>query len=600
MMKRSLYLILYIAVLAWALTACSESEDLATTPTNGKVVKINVSPYPAFAEDVRTRSVGTFDAGKTAWEAGDEIMLMVGYYDGNTHYQYITLTYNGMEWNADKTINWLTTYTMASAVYAPDWTFDMENVGSFTLKENVQNYGTSEFLEVGGNVTNDSVLSIDFSQAKRSYNRLRIAGEASSKVNVAITNFRPFGTSDFKEYNYSLTTDEKGNAYLYGSWEAGASLTIKGNFDVNRTDKEITLFSKSDLSSTSDITNNGYVADARPSYKNEGTGTEADPYKISLPQQLADLATEVNSGTLAGTEQHFALQEDLDLKDYSDWTPIGSTAHPFTGVFDGQGHTIHNLTIANDNSNDVKEWGLFGMVQDATIQSVRVDGSITLSNFGNRDDGAEADMDGIGGITGRCSGKENKFYGCHSNVTIQGTAELNFVGVSGIVGFVKEGKTTLVACSNTGKISVDSKNSTVPVGGLIGRLRMTDYFTVHACYSNGEIHSVNGEEKKTGALLSGLAITMSGNPLSYISMDAIYWSQVNGKPDALMQGISTDQSITGAYQIESSGWQAAMTKMNECLSTSHSDFGYQYVENTGEDAATIPLVLQAVTTSNNE
>lgn len=604
-MKRSLYHILYIAVLAWALTACSESEELASIPTSVKVSKIIVSPYPAFAENSQTRSVGTFDAGKTAWAEGDEILLMVGYTTGyEINIQHITLRYDGTEWNADKTINWLTTYTIASALYAPDWTFDTENILSFTLKENAQ-YGTSEFIEVGGlKLTNDSVLSIDFSNAKRSYNRLRIAGEASSTVNVAITNFRPFGTRElFNEYNYSLTTDEKGNAYLYGWWNADASLTITGTFDVNGTDKEITLFSRDGLPDTSNDYEGkkGYVADAHLNYKNEGDGTAENPYKISLPKQLAALATDVNNGTFTETEKHFALQGNLDLSDYEDWTPIGNTVHPFTGVFDGQGHTIRNLKIENNNPNNVKEWGLFGMVKDATIQSVKVDGSVMLSKFGDSDEGAEADMDGIGGIVGRCSGEKNNFYGCHSNVTIQGTAESNFVGVGGIVGFVKEGKTTLVACSNTSKISVDSKNWSVPVGGLIGRLRMTGDFTIHACYCYGEILStVNGEEKKTGALLSGFASTVSGNPLIYIFMDAFYWSQVNGKPDALMQGISTDKSITGAYQIESSEWQTAKDAMNGCLSTNHPDFGYQYVENTGENAATVPLVLQAVTTNNNE
>lgn len=61
-------------------------------------------------------------------------------------------------------------------------------------------------------------------------------------------------------------------------------------FNVNGTDKEITLFNRSDLLSTSDITNKGYVADARLSYKNEGDGTEAAPYNISQPRQLALLA----------------------------------------------------------------------------------------------------------------------------------------------------------------------------------------------------------------------------------------------------------------------------------------------------------------------
>ena len=593
-MKRSLYHILYIAAFAWALTACSESEDLATTPANGKVVKINVSPYPAFTEDAGTRSnVGTFDAGKTAWEAGDEILLFVGY--DNTigkNIQQITLTYNGVEWKADKNINWLTTHTMVSALYAPDWKFGTEGSQYPILKEDAQ-YGTSEYLEVYVHeIPDDGVLSIDFSNATRNYSRLRIAGETSSTVNVAITDFTPAGDGTGEE-NYSLKTDENGNAYLYGSWTAGATLTIKGTFD----ETEMTLFDKT-LQDASKA-NKSYVADTRLSYKNEGEGTADNPYKISLPKQLAFLATEVNNGTYTGTEQHFALQEDLDLSDYPDWTPIGSTAHPFTGVFDGQGHTIRNLKIENNNPNDVKEWGLFGMVQDATIKNVRVDGNITLSNFGNSDDGAEADMDGIGGIAGRCSGEKNDFYGCHSNVTIQGTAESNFVGVGGIVGFVKGGKTTFVACCNTSKINVDSKNWTVHVGGLIGSLRMTGDFTVHACYCNSEIHSTWNEKGETGALLSGFEYTVSGNLLNYIFMGAFYWSQVNGKPDALVQGVS-GFPVSGTTLIGNTEWQTAMTNMNEYLSSNYSDFGYQYVENTGEDAATIPLVLQAKTTNNNE
>ena len=595
MMKRSLYHILYIAVLAWALTACSESEDLATTPTNGKVVKINISPYPAFTEDAGTRSVGTFDAGKTAWEAGDEILLFVGYENTiDKNIQQITLTYNGVEWKADKNINWLTTYTMVSALYAPDWKFGTEGSQYPILKEDAQ-YGTSEYLEVYVHeIPDDDVLSIDFSNATRNYSRLRIAGEASTTVNVAITDFTPAGGGTGEE-NYSLKTDENGNAYLYGSWTAGATLTIKGTFD----ETEMTLFNKT-LQDASKA-NKGYVADARLNYKNEGDGTAENPYKISLPEQLAALATDVNNGTFTETEKYFALQGNLDLSDYLDWTPIGSTAHPFTGVFDGQGHTIRNLTIANSNPNDVKEWGLFGMVQDATIKNVRMGGNITLSNFGDRDDGAEADFDGIGGIAGRCSGVANNFYGCHSNVTIEGTGNCCWVGVGGIVGFVKEGKTTFVACGSTGKVTMESQTTEqIKVGGLIGALRITDFFTVHACYCNGEIHSIyNGEERGTGALFSKVGYEVSGRLTDYILIDAFYWSQVNGKPDALVQG-ALGFPESGTTLIKSSEWQTAMTQMNECLSTNHPDFGYQYVENTGADAAAIPLVLQAKTTNNNE
>lgn len=367
---------------------------------------------------------------------------------------------------------------------------------------------------------------------------------------------------------------------------------------MNGTAKEITLFDKTISTASED--NKGYVADARLSYKNGGNGTAENPYKISLPQQLASLAEAVNSGAFADVDGgiHVALENDIDLSGYPDWTPIGrSNTHPFVGTFDGQGHTINGLAINNSNPNNEKEWGLFGMVQDATIKNVRVDGSITLSNFGNRDDGATENFDGIGGIAGRCSGAVNNFYGCHSNVTIEGTGNSCWAGVGGIVGFVKEGKTTFVACGSTGKVIMESKmTEDIKAGGLIGGLRITDYFTVHACYSNGEIHSIyNEEEKGTGALFSKCVFGVSGSPINYILMDAFYWSQVNGKPDALVQSVLGFPE-TGTTLIGSTEWQTTKEGMNACLAEKYPNFGYQYVENTGEDKDRVPLILKSKTT----
>lgn len=198
-MKRSLYLILYIAAFALALTACSESEKLATAPTSVKVAKITVSPYPAFTENAQTRSngVGTFDAGKTAWEAGDEIFLMV-YYDFETTIQNVTLKYDGTDWTPDKPIYWLASKTVATALYAPDWTFTQTPSVDLVLKEGAEN-GTSEYLYVDiPLLTGKGDITIDFSVIRRYYSRLRIAGEPSSKVNVTITNFEPCVTWGIK------------------------------------------------------------------------------------------------------------------------------------------------------------------------------------------------------------------------------------------------------------------------------------------------------------------------------------------------------------------------------------------------------------------
>lgn len=592
-MKRSLYLIIYVAAFALAMTACSESEDLANDPNPVKVSKITVSPYPAFTENAQTRSngVGTFDAGKTAWEAGDEILLIVS---GNLGLavQNITLTYDGTEWVSDKPIYWLVSRTVAMALYAPDWTFPQTPSTKLELKEGAE-YGTSEYLYVYSPLlTGEGDITIDFSETPRYYNRLRIAGEPSSTMYVTITNFEPCVTGEYKEYHYTLDTDEKGNAYLYGSWKDGASLTVKGSFDVNGTEKEMILFDKT-IGSTPENSSASYVADARPSYKNEGDGTEANPYKICLPQQLASLAEAVNSGAFASVDGgiHVALENDIDLSGYPDWTPIGrSNTHPFVGTFDGQGHTISNMTIKNTNPNDEKEWGLFGRVQDATIKNVRVDGSITLTNFGDMDDGDFYNFDAIGGIAGRCSGTVN-FEGCHNNVDISGYGNSSFASIGGIVGFQIDGAVTLVACRNTGNIKASGTvyASSIRTAGLIGTV-----------YSNNNMQTVTAEANYCYAEIYTPTVNFAfyghvhGENSTIIStVNSNYWMKLNNRP----LDVSTAESADGFTEVNGSDvtWQTAMTAMNEYLSINYPDFGYEYVENTGADADKVPLILKSKT-----
>ena len=62
---------------------------------------------------------------------------------------------------------------------------------------------------------------------------------------------------------------------------------------------------------------------------------------------------------------HYKLVADIDLSTV-DWTPIGSNATPFTGMLDGNGFKIENLTITATNSNIA---GLFG-VSTGTIKNI--------------------------------------------------------------------------------------------------------------------------------------------------------------------------------------------------------------------------------------
>src|SRR3712207_6630452 len=73
-----------------------------------------------------------------------------------------------------------------------------------------------------------------------------------------------------------------------------------------------------------------------------GAGTSNDPYQIENAEQLQAVNDFLTS--------HFILTEDIDLEGVV-WNPIGT----FTGVLDGNGHSINNLLIENGNSGN----GLF-------------------------------------------------------------------------------------------------------------------------------------------------------------------------------------------------------------------------------------------------
>ena len=114
----------------------------------------------------------------------------------------------------------------------------------------------------------------------------------------------------------------------------------------------------------------GSVADA---YEG-GDGTEGNPYQIATPQQLALLAQQTNTGT--GGDAHYILTDDICLNvenDFFDWPVIGKETSQnlpiyFTGVFDGNGHTIEKMII-RENHIDA---GLFGHTRGAVIKNLRV------------------------------------------------------------------------------------------------------------------------------------------------------------------------------------------------------------------------------------
>ena len=152
----------------------------------------------------------TQDEGKTAWEDGDQIIATLT----SQHYgeQTATLTYDGSNWThpEDMTFKYLENETSTvKAVYA---------------QSNI--LGTGEYIEFDCEL-NGEELTVKLEGATRNYSRLRIVGLPNQTLTVYTTKFTPAGATSAATAPYTLTTDENGNAFLYGTFAEGATISVK-------------------------------------------------------------------------------------------------------------------------------------------------------------------------------------------------------------------------------------------------------------------------------------------------------------------------------------------------------------------------------------
>ena len=120
-------------------------------------------------------------------------------------------------------------------------------------------------------------------------------------------------------------------------------------------------------------------------------------FVISTPQDMTEFAERVNSGynTINAT-----VTADLDFQDYT-ITPIGNSAYPYMGRFDGGGHTFSNVTIESNKSYS----GIFGIVGGgATIKNFVLDETCSIS--GSSYVGIIGGSNGGGTVTMECLGNE--------------------------------------------------------------------------------------------------------------------------------------------------------------------------------------------------
>lgn len=325
-----------MALIAVVLASCANDISEESTPTVKSNIRFVVDDFPMF-EKPSTRTIGEEDKGKTAWAVGDEICIKLE--SKELGIQTATLKYNGVKFEIQdgNSLCYLEGEPVtAYAYYAPNRRW---RNGSLDFKDIFGNpNGTAEFLEATCTVHygDNNYVDISFANATRNYSRLRIATIPKTEIKVDADNFAPTDNPNLLYMTYTLTSDEKGNAYLYGTFDNNSIVTVKY--------REATLATHTFLQKTENA--KSYALDATVISANS-----AEEIKSAIKQEVANSKTAIrlNLASDAGDNEFNAIREAFEkVKSGTiDLTLIGCKEIPANGLNNQSGglEALKSITL---------------------------------------------------------------------------------------------------------------------------------------------------------------------------------------------------------------------------------------------------------------
>jgi hypothetical protein len=204
-----------------------------------------------------------------------------------------------------------------------------------------------------------------------------------------------------------------------------------------------------------------------------GTGGPNDPYLIATAEDMNEIGA--NS---ADWNKHFLLVTDINLADYTgtQFNIIGN----FTGVFDGNDHTISNFTY---DFNDGGSIGLFGFL----------DSGGRIKNLGLENVDVNVVEEGVyweeyccvGGLVGWSY--RGTITNCYMTGNVRATGYYDgYIGYFVVGGLVGRNGGTIIDSYSAGNVSGNCSDTSY-VGGLAG-YNDGYYGTITNCYSAGDVN----------------------------------------------------------------------------------------------------------------
>ena len=417
------------------------------------------------------------------------------------------------------------------------------------------------------------------------------------------------------------------------TWSSGNTLTLNAirNIEINSAidasqgdgGKLVLEYGQGSADGTIDGQQAYYLINAPVSLQASGESNGNNVSPTNFTTQLGADGTAIHFTTITNTEGadlnnqlesnlngNFALSTNITLTGTVNWTPVS----PYTGHFDGLGHTIFNLSI---DKASVPNVGFFGVLADATVQNLnilnadvtgstgvgvfvgRTTGNTTITNahVSGKVEAKETGASDAGGFVGFATPLTISFSSAAVDVTAAGRNVGGFVGdanggsyqyilatgnatstgrgqVGGFGGLVRADVSDSFALGNATQAGEFNQG----VGGFIGRLSSGN---ISRNYSVGE--ATGGDSNQGGFIgnLSGSGVTLTNN----------FWDTENSNLDNAagsgaptgVTGLKTAEMKTAEMKdtSESTSWDFGTDPQSWVLSSDLTYGGYPTLRYTG-------------------
>lgn len=318
--------------------------------------------------------------------------------------------------------------------------------------------------------------------------------------------------------------------------------------------------------------------------------TDADgAYLIKTPDDLQSLQTQVNDKGFDYKSKWFRLANDIDMKQFDNWTPIGIAGNAFAGNLDGNHYTIRNLKV-NVASGYA---GMFGYASYTTFQNLTLDSPVVTGNsycgslIGYDNDGAtlinitannvavNSGNTSAGGLVGRSGNISAK------NCWVEGGSVTGRKIAAGICTDSDDNSPTVVNCHNSANINTTA-TSAARKSGIAAGIWACDTSGARGeftgCTNSG---TVSGRNYAAGIATAGRAITSCINSGAVTSTNGLAAGMSNNSAYAekcgntgTIKGYANVSGSMGVAGINNSTGASFCYNTGKIISTYKSDWAY--------------------------